>query len=134
MSQIIILQILSISAILQHSKINPQTKLLRKRSGSVIDSDDDGSSEKNLVWLDKRDPTSKFTPIATIPENNLTTMDRKFSGNDTVVLTKLHHNDQVLASDDYNSDININTNTINRASMSVNMGDGTGNTSRNLRP
>ena len=107
---------------------------MRKRSGSVIDSDDDGSSEKNLVWPDKRNPTSKFTPLATIPENNLTTMDRKFSGSDTFVLTKLHHSDQVLASDDYNSNININTNTINRASMSVNMGDGTGNTSRNLRP
>jgi len=115
-------------------KINPQIKLLRKRSGSVIDSDDDGSSEKNLVWPDKRDPTSKFTPLATIPENNLTTMDRKLSGNDTVVLTKLNRSDQILASDDSNSDININTNTINRASMSVNMGDGTGNTSRNLRP
>ena len=61
-------------------------------------------------------------------------MDRKLSGNDTVVLTKLHHNDQILASDDYNSDINTNTNTINCASMTVNMGDGTGNTSRNLRP
>ena len=63
-------------------------------------------------------------------------MDRKLSGKDTVVLTKLHHSDQVLASDDYNSNININinTNTINRASMSVNMGDGTGNISRNLRP
>ena len=61
-------------------KINPQTIQLRKRSGSFIDSDDDGSSEKNLVCPDKRDPTSKFTPKATIPENNLTSMDRKLSG------------------------------------------------------
>ena len=80
-----------------------------------------------MVWPDKRDPTSKFIPKATIPENNLTTMDRKLSGKDKVVLTKLHHSDQALASDDYNSNIYINTNTINRASMSVNMGDGTGN-------
>ena len=101
---------------------------------TYIDSDDDGSSEKNLVWPDKRNPTSKFTPLATTPENNLTTMDRKLSGKDTVVLTELHHSDQTLASDDYNSNININTNSINRASMSVNMGDGTGNTSRNLCP
>ena len=61
-------------------------------------------------------------------------MDQKLSGNDTVVLTKLNRSDQILASDDSNSDININTNTINRASMTVNMGDGTGRTSRNLRP
>ena len=47
----------------------------------------------------------------------------------------MYHSDQILASDDYNSNININTNTINRASMSViNMGDGTGNTSWNLCP
>ena len=115
-------------------KINPQIKQLRKRSGSVIDSDDDGSSEKNLVWPDKRNPTSKFTPLATTPENNLTTMDRKLSGEDMVVLTELHHSDQTLASDDYNSNINSNTNSINRASVAVNMGDGTGNISRNLRP
>ena len=61
-------------------------------------------------------------------------MDRKLSGNNTVVLTDLNHCDRILASDDPNSYINTNTTTINRASMTVNMGDGTGSTSRNLRP
>ena len=99
-------------------------------SGSFSDSDNDGSTEKNLVRLDKHDLTSKFTSGATIPENTLTSQDRKLSGNTTVVLTELNRCDQILASDDTNS----YTYTINRASMAVNIRDGTGRTSRNLCP
>ena len=115
-------------------KINPQTVQSRKRSGCFSDSDNDGSSEKNLVRLDKHDLTSKFTSEATIPENIVTTLDRKLSGNNTVVLTDLNRCDRILASADSNSYINTNTTTIKCASMPVNMGNGTGRTSRNLCP
>ena len=60
-------------------KINSQTVQSIKRSGSFSDSDNDGSSEKNLVRLDKHDPMSKFTSEATFPENILSTLDRKLS-------------------------------------------------------
>ena len=64
----------------------------------------------------------------------MTSQDQKFSGDTSAVLTELNRNDLLLASDDSNSYINTNTNTINRASMAVSLGDGTGRTSRNLRP
>ena len=115
-------------------KINPKTAQLRKRSGSFLDSDGIDSSEENLVRPDKHDLTSKFISEANIPENESTTIDRKFSGNNPAVLTKLNQCDHILASDTSNSNIHINTTTTNRAYMPVNVGDGTGRTTRNLRP
>ena len=103
-------------------------------SESFSDSDNDGSTEKNLEWSDKYDPQSKFISVATTPENRLTSQDQKFSGDTSDALTKLNRNDLLLASDDSNSYINTNTNIINRASMAVSLGDGTGRMSRNLRP
>ena len=64
----------------------------------------------------------------------MTSQDRKFSGKTSDVSTVLSCNDPILASDDTNSNIYTNTNTINRASVAVSLGDGTGNMSRNLRP
>ena len=64
----------------------------------------------------------------------MTSQDQKFSGDTSAVLTELNQNDLLLASDDSNSYITTNTNIINRASMAVSLGDGTGRTSRNLRP
>ena len=97
-------------------------------------SDNFGRSEKNLERSDKCDSRSKFISGATISENPLTFQDRKFSGKTSDASTVLIRNDPLLASDDSNSNINTNTNTINRASVAVNLGDGTGNISWNLRP
>ena len=115
-------------------KINPKTVQSRNMSGSFSDSDNIDSSEKNLVRPDKHDLKSKFISEANIPENNLTTIDRNLSGNTPAVLTNLNRCDQILASDDANSYININTTTTSRAYMPVNIGDGTGRIARNLRP
>ena len=106
-------------------------------SESFSDSDNDGSTEKNLEWSDKYDLHSKFISEAATPENCLTSQDQKFSGDTSAVLTELNRNNLLFASDDSNSYItyiNTNTNIINRASMTVSLGDGTGRTSRNLRP
>ena len=105
-------------------------------SESFSDSDNDGSTEKNLEWSDKYDQHSKFISEATTPENRLTSwsQNQKFSGDTSAVLTELNRNDLLLASDDSNSHINTNTNIINRASMAVILGDGTGRTSHNLLP
>ena len=103
-------------------------------SESFSDSDNDGNTEKNLEWSDKSDLKSKFISEATTSENRLTSQDQKLSGNTSAVLTELNRNDLLLASDNSNSCINTNTNIINRASMAVSLGDGTGRPSRNLRP
>ena len=111
---------------------NPQTEKKRKLSGTFSVSDNFGRTEKNLERSDKRDLRSKFISGATISENPLTSQDRKFSEKTSDVSTVLNYNDPLLAADDTNS--NIYTNTINRASVAVSLGDGTGNMSRNLRP
>ena len=97
-------------------------------------SDNFGRSEKNLERSDKYDSRSKFISGATISENPLTSQDQKFSGKTSEASTVLIHNDPHLATDDTSSNINTNTNTVNRASVAVSLGDGTGNISWNLRP
>ena len=113
---------------------NPQTEKKRNLSGNFSVSDNFGRTEKNLEWSDKRDVRSKFISGATISENPLTSQDRRFSGKTSDASTVLSCDDPVLASDDTYSHIYTNTNTINRASVAVSLGDGTGNMSRNLRP
>ena len=94
-------------------------------------SDNFGRSEKNLERSDKYDSRSKFISGTTISENPLTSQDRKFSEKTSDASTVLIHNDLPLALDDNYR--NIYTNTNNRASIAVSLGDGTGNISRNRR-
>jgi len=81
-------------------------------SESFSDSDNDGSTEKNLEWSDKSDLNSKFISEATTSENRLISQDQKLSGNTSAVLTELNRNDLLLASDNSSSYINTNTNII----------------------
>ena len=94
--------------------------------------DNFGRTETNLKRLGKHAPRSEFVSGTTIPENVLIAQDKKFSGNPS---SPNFDTESKLAIDNPNSFNNsISNMATNTHSPVDDLGAGTGNTIRNLRP
>ena len=96
--------------------------------GTILDNE--GRTETNLEWPGKQAPRSKSVPGNTIPEIISANQDQKISGNLSSPILE-----SKLAIDNTNSLNNSNSNIMSNSHTSVNdLGAGTGNTNRTLRP